>query len=223
MSHTITKTSLRGFTLIELLVVIAIIGLLSTAIMGPVQTGLKKGRDTRKISDLSQIQGALLQYAGDNNGLYPASLQALAPNYMSIDANMASSSIARNKFMYVIFKDATTDKNTIAYHLGVALENQNASLQTDVDCGEYADASSGIDETKYAGNTSVTSSSTACTKGMTGGSITNPSYSGTALSDAGNPSTSASTDDFGGSGTKENATDVCTAELKTCIFDIIPK
>ena len=219
MSNTFTKTSLRGFTLIELLVVIAIIGLLSTAIMGPVQTGLKKGRDTRKISDISNVQGALLQYAGDNAGLYPADFGKLVPTYMALDQNMLGSAVARNKFNYVTFKDIPG--NIISYHLGVSLENQNASLQGDVDCGDYGVTGTGdIDETKYAGGTAVNASSTACTAGMDNGSIVNTNFF---AAGSGNPAATASSTDFGGSGVDEAANGVCTSKLTSCIFDVVPK
>ncbi len=216
MSNTFKKTSLRGFTLIELLVVIAIIGLLSTAIMGPVQTGLKKGRDTRKISDITQVQGALLQYAGDNNGLYPNVLTALNPTYMAIDAKFGNGSTtvaSRDKFMYVTYTD--TASNTVQYHLGVALENQNASLQTDVDC--YATSSAGVISNNSNGG---------CADGLLNGLLSNSNYNLgglAAISTAGNPAATDVDEDFGGAGLQEGANQVCTSKLDTCIFDIIPK
>lgn len=238
MSNTFTKTSLRGFTLIELLVVIAIIGLLSTAIMGPVQTGLKKGRDTRKISDLTQVQGALIQYAGDNNGQYPAFLTLLDPTYMKADAKMTESSAPRDRMMYTLYADAAG--NIVSYHLGSALENQNASLQGDADCGfkektvvGTAPAVAGI----AAGDWKSIDSAGVLTQGVLGvapnpienatstcGDIpggyltnTNPSTGG-----AGNPA-AATTTDFGGAGSQEGANGVCTSQLSTCIFDVVPK
>ena len=255
MSKTITKTSLRGFTLIELLVVIAIIGLLSTAIMGPVQTGLKKGRDTRKISDITQIQGSLLQYAGDNNGSYPqylalestsistSTLAATSSSYMQTATNMFTTSAARDRFMYVVYADAAG--NIVSYHLGVALENQNASLQGDADCGTYTNGTvvpvpttfppitdawgkveSGTDITTYAETPTK-----SCISADNGTSLYNsnaymPSPNGGA---AGNNRTSAITgafdakEDFGGYGTKEKSNDVCSSVLNTCIFDIVPQ
>ena len=225
MINTFTKTSLRGFTLIELLVVIAIIGLLSTAIMGPVQTGLKKGRDTRKISDISQIQGALLQYAGDNNGKYPdwlavpatvasTTLASTTPTYMAPASNMLGSvpvaglklPAARDRFMYVIYKD--TAGNVVSYHLGVALENQNASLQGDADCGN------GAANAPLAGNV-------LCGTGVAT-LATDLFYYNWVDSGAGYPMGTSINTDFGGAGTKENANDVCSADLTTCIFDVTP-
>jgi prepilin-type N-terminal cleavage/methylation domain-containing protein len=238
MSNTFTKTSLRGFTLIELLVVIAIIGLLSTAIMGPVQTGLKKGRDTRKISDLTQVQGALIQFAGDNNGQYPAALTLLDPTYMKADAKMTTSSAARDRMMYTLYSDAAG--NIVSYHLGTALENQNASLQGDADCGfrsiapAPAAAISGIpagdwftiDTSAFLTQTTVgvapnpLNNATSTCGDIPGGFLTNTNFS---AGGAGNPAVSASTTDFGGAGSQEGTAGVCSSLLATCIFDVVPK
>jgi prepilin-type N-terminal cleavage/methylation domain-containing protein len=248
MSNTFTKTSLRGFTLIELLVVIAIIGLLSTAIMGPVQTGLKKGRDTRKISDITQIQGALLQYAGDNNGKYPQYLSdstsqyvlaSTTPTYMGLDDKMdMTKSAARDRFMYVVYSDVSG--NIIAYHLGVSLENQNASLQSDADCGMLSSAAATaipsatppITTTWGAiGVATIASTPLAkpCVSVGNGSAQFNSNAWNAAGTQAGNnalvsPQTGAISagEDFGGYGTKEQPNDVCSAKLDTCIYDIVP-
>lgn len=53
---------LTGFTLVEMLVVIAIISLLSSIIFVGVQSFKGKARDSRRISDLSQIRTALIMY-----------------------------------------------------------------------------------------------------------------------------------------------------------------
>ena len=63
----------RGFTLIELLVVIAIIGLLvagATASFGLVQ---RKGRDARRMSDVTSINKALASFAVTSGGVFPIS------------------------------------------------------------------------------------------------------------------------------------------------------
>lgn len=65
-----------GFTLIEMLVVVAIIGLLSSVVVVGVGTARKQARDTRRISDIRQIQNALENYYSTNNA-YPADQAAL--------------------------------------------------------------------------------------------------------------------------------------------------
>ena len=67
--------TVRGFTLIEILIVVAIIAILAGSVLvgfGPAQ---RQGRDTRRISDLRQVQNALgLYYA--KCGYYPGTTQA---------------------------------------------------------------------------------------------------------------------------------------------------
>lgn len=62
----------KAFTLIELLVVVAIIGLLSSVVLASLNTARMKGRDARRIADLSQIRTALELFYNDN-GYYPRS------------------------------------------------------------------------------------------------------------------------------------------------------
>lgn len=60
----------KGFTLIELLVVISIIGLLSSVVLGSLNTARAKARDARRFSDMRQVQLALELYR-DKWGFYP--------------------------------------------------------------------------------------------------------------------------------------------------------
>lgn len=67
MKNIFTK---KGFTLIEILIVVAIIGILSSVVvvgLGPAQ---RKGRDSRRLSDLRSVQTALELYYG-KEGHYP--------------------------------------------------------------------------------------------------------------------------------------------------------
>lgn len=66
----------KGFTLIELLVVIAIIGLLSTLAVVALSSAREKARDSKRLSDLKQIQTALELYYTDNNA-YPVEATAI--------------------------------------------------------------------------------------------------------------------------------------------------
>lgn len=63
----------KGFTLIELLVVIAIIGLLSTLAVVALSSARQKARDSKRLSDLKQVQTALELYYTDNNA-YPTAV-----------------------------------------------------------------------------------------------------------------------------------------------------
>jgi len=60
----------RGFTIIELLVVIAIIGLLVSVVVASFGTVQRRGRDARRMGDVTSIQKALAIYV-ITNGLFP--------------------------------------------------------------------------------------------------------------------------------------------------------
>ncbi len=57
----------RGFTLIELLVVIAIIGVLSTIVLGSVNTARSRGSDAAIKGNLSNVRAAAEIYYGTSN------------------------------------------------------------------------------------------------------------------------------------------------------------
>ncbi len=64
------RSSQKGFTLLELLIVIIILGVLATLISGNFLNSLKRGRDTRRKTDLQNIQKALDLYYEDKK-TYP--------------------------------------------------------------------------------------------------------------------------------------------------------
>lgn len=64
------KKNTKGFTLVELLVVIAIISLLSSVVLTSLNAARSKGRDAKRLSDVSEIQKALALYYSDH-GSYP--------------------------------------------------------------------------------------------------------------------------------------------------------
>ena len=65
----------QGFTLIELLVVIAIIGLLSTLSILALNSARARARDTKRITDVRQMQQALEMYYNEFNA-YPSAAVA---------------------------------------------------------------------------------------------------------------------------------------------------
>jgi len=70
-----------GFTLLEILVVIAIIAILSAVIVSAFGSARSKTRDSRRISDIKQLKGAIDNYFA-TNFTYPASLSELQPAFL---------------------------------------------------------------------------------------------------------------------------------------------
>lgn len=78
---------MKAFTLIELLVVVAIIAILSGLSFAGYQSVIKKGQDTKRLGDMSQIRLALETYKSINN-TYPNAgsganyVEGLAPGFI---------------------------------------------------------------------------------------------------------------------------------------------
>lgn len=67
-NYSLSNRKGEGFTLIELLVVIAIIGLLSTLAIVALDSAREKARDSKRVTDIKQIQTALEIYFNDAEG-----------------------------------------------------------------------------------------------------------------------------------------------------------
>lgn len=61
----IHKSQKKGFTLIELLIVMILMSILALLLVGNYMSSLKKGRDSKRKSDLNQIQRAMEMYYED--------------------------------------------------------------------------------------------------------------------------------------------------------------
>ena len=111
----------RAFTLIELLVVIGIIGLLSSIVLASLGTAKQRGRDSRRISDIKQLQLALELYY-DANSAYPLALDTslTGPGYIPTIPKDPKSNLP---YAYVALQGAAASAATCAsYHLGTKLE-----------------------------------------------------------------------------------------------------
>ena len=61
----------HGFTLLELLVTITIIGILASIGLGNYMRSIRRGKDSRRMADLKQLQNALEQYYTTEGSSYP--------------------------------------------------------------------------------------------------------------------------------------------------------
>ena len=125
----------KGFTLIELLVVIAIIAVLSTLSIVSLGNARQKSRDTRRVSDIRQIQTALEMYAlNRTDGLYPIASSANIGGLCLDDTGLVST-CAGAVFMKKIPSNPSpngTDyiysSDGMSYTLTYQLENKTGSF-----------------------------------------------------------------------------------------------
>lgn len=120
MKNMFTK---KGFTLIEILIVVAIIGILASVVvvgLGPAQ---RKGRDSRRLSDLRSVQNALELYYG-KIGHYPD--QAAVTSWDTLVSTLVAADIGTKQ---IPNDPATgksyayaTDEDGTGYVLGTILE-----------------------------------------------------------------------------------------------------
>lgn len=99
----------RAFTLIELLVVIALMGILAAIVLANLASGRAQARDTKRLSDIAQIQGALEQYF-DRCQQYPSNVANTSVS------NGCPSGVSLANFISIIpTPSAGTIQNTYGY------------------------------------------------------------------------------------------------------------
>lgn len=89
-----------GFTLIEMLVVISVLGIL-VSLAGHHHTRvLKKSQDAAILLELNSIRNAVHQFALDNMGRFPSSLEELKPVHVKNVPQQWRGSSASGRYFY---------------------------------------------------------------------------------------------------------------------------
>ncbi|MBI3638524.1 type II secretion system protein [Candidatus Wolfebacteria bacterium] len=125
-----------GFTLIEILIVVAIIATLASVVLVGLGSFRGRGRDTRRISDLRQIQSALELYYAKNqtypdfpvNFSDPSTSGWLAFSNALITAGIGVSNLSNDPLKSQSYAYGT---NGQSYVLGAKLEDENSSALKD--------------------------------------------------------------------------------------------
>ena len=122
----------KGFTLIELLVVIAIIGLLSTLAVVALGNARQKSRDSRRLSDLKQLQTALELYYTDQTA-YPAGSAVTlgSGNYACLNASGFAATGCTSPYMGQVPADPLTTGSYV-YTVASSSYAVTATLETTV-------------------------------------------------------------------------------------------
>jgi prepilin-type N-terminal cleavage/methylation domain-containing protein len=88
MMYSSTRRSSRAFTLIELLVVLAIIGVLSASAFASLTTARAKGRDSKRLQEIVQLQKAIELYFATYNQ-YPTGCGGATGAYRGHGSNFS--------------------------------------------------------------------------------------------------------------------------------------
>lgn len=141
----------RGFTIVELIVVVSIIVIITGIVLASLTTARAKSRDTKRISDIANIQLALALYL-NKYGTYPA---------VTGVSNLTSYLIGNDKFLTVLPTDpynrTVSGKNYTygyasasgtSYCLGATLETTVTSVDTTATC-PAENPNTGVSDNNY--------------------------------------------------------------------------
>jgi len=123
----------KGFTLVEILVVIAIIGILSSIVLASMGGARAKGRDTKRISDVKQLQLALQLYYDGHDSKYPQDIDSLTDDNFISSIPLDPLSPDQD---YVYAPTSCSSSLCTTYSLTAELETTGSVYDGDPDCSD---------------------------------------------------------------------------------------
>jgi prepilin-type N-terminal cleavage/methylation domain-containing protein len=155
----------RGFTLVELLVVIAIIGILASIVMANLVVARQKARDAKRIADVKNIQLALEEFYNDNLyfplNIYSDSTFHSSSYMQTIPYDPNSTTVCTDGTQVSCYSygalnsngggTTCTSSHALRYHLGAALEANNAITQDTDAAAETSDTCTGSQDADFNG------------------------------------------------------------------------
>lgn len=159
----------EGFTLMELMIVMVIMSILASLVIGNFSTSTKRGRDTRRKTDLGNIQTALESYFNDK-GVYPTGVTGVMTGCGvgdSMPCNWGSAFIDKYSTLYMNILPADPVSGKKYYYVSAGSSYKiYAKLENTLDTG------TGVKQAGYAGTNCATSGTTLCTFGVASSNTT---------------------------------------------------
>lgn len=128
----------QGFTLIELMVTIAIIAIMSAIVIANVSQARAKARDSKRVSDISQIRLAATLFFERCN-VYPAYPLNITDNGTISGTSYCPAGITLETYLAKVPVDPTNTGSYVYkyavsptqddYHIGALLETNSSALQ----------------------------------------------------------------------------------------------
>lgn len=108
-----------GFTLAEMMVVIVIIGLLATLVVPNVMQRFSQGQKGKAKADITAIVNAITEFAIQNGGKYPESLEVLVTpdvnGYTFLNQKKVPKDPWGNEYQYEMPQSGQPDPRVVSY------------------------------------------------------------------------------------------------------------
>lgn len=161
MCHNERYMKQKGFTLIELMVVMVILSILAVIVTGTFASSSRRGRDSRRKSDLRAIASALEAYYNDK-GVYPTGVGGVMYGCGNAAACTWGTSVFKdqNNTLYMNMLPSDPSIYTYYYVSSGTSYKLYAKMENTMDDGK------GVSQSGYSGTNCGISGAVLCTYGI---------------------------------------------------------